>query len=155
MRLVGSYQGDGRRLARVRGADYAAGCALFWAEGSRERNTVKLTNSDPELVASFRRFLTDHFAIPPGAFAIRCNLFAEDDVERERIGCFWLSRLDLPPTCLRKSTVNVHSSYSKKKRTNKLPYGTCALIVYNTRIVQTLYGSIQELGRFDRPAWLD
>jgi hypothetical protein len=36
-----------------------------------------------------------------------------------------------------------------------LPYGTCALIVNSTEIVQTIYGSIQELGGFDRPAWLD
>jgi hypothetical protein len=33
--------------------------------------------------------------------------------------------------------------------------GTCRLAVHNTRIVQTIYGSIQEYGGFERPAWLD
>jgi hypothetical protein len=51
--------------------------------------------------------------------------------------------------------VNVYSKYSKKKRLNKLPYGTCRVAVSRTRIVQSLYGAIQEIGGFDRPEWLD
>lgn len=61
----------------------------------------------------------------------------------------------LPESSLRTSHVNVYSKYSKKKRTNKLPYGTCTVTVHNSRIVQTIYGSIQEYGGFDRPEWLD
>lgn len=37
----------------------------------------------------------------------------------------------------------------------KLPYGTCRLVVHSTQVVQTIYGSIQEYGGFDRPEWLD
>jgi hypothetical protein len=33
-------------------------------------------------------------------------------------------------------------------------YGTCRLVVHRTRVVQSLYGSIQEYGRFERPEWL-
>jgi hypothetical protein len=51
--------------------------------------------------------------------------------------------------------VNTYSKHSQKKRVNKLPRGTCALVVHSTEIVQTIYGSIQELGGFDRPQWLD
>jgi hypothetical protein len=51
--------------------------------------------------------------------------------------------------------VNRYSPYTKKKRTNKLPYGTCRIAVHSTEIAQTIYGSIQELGGFDRPEWLD
>jgi hypothetical protein len=51
--------------------------------------------------------------------------------------------------------VNAYSKHSKKKRQNKLPYGTCKLCVHSTRSVQTIYGSIQEDGGSDRPEWLD
>ena len=51
--------------------------------------------------------------------------------------------------------MNRYSKYSQKKRTNKLPYGTARVTVNDTRIVQMIYGSIQELGGFDRPEWLD
>ena len=68
---------------------------------------------------------------------------------------FWLAQLRLPRSCLRKSTVNSYSKYSQKKRRNKLPYGTGELTVHSTQIVQTIYGSIQEYGSFERPEWLD
>jgi len=49
----------------------------------------------------------------------------QDHVERQReVEQFWLEKLELPRTCLRKSTVNVYSRYSKRRRLNKLPYGT-------------------------------
>jgi hypothetical protein len=52
-------------------------------------------------------------------------------------------------------TINVYSKYSKKKRMNKLPYGTCRVVVSRTRIVQSIFGSIQEYAGFERPAWLE
>ena len=61
----------------------------------------------------------------------------------------------LPSSSLRKSIVNVYSKYSQKKRRNVLPYGTSGVSVCRTRIVQTIYGAIQEYGGFDRPEWLD
>ncbi len=84
-----------------------------------------------------------------------CNLFA-DHLKRQRdIEQFWLDRLGPPRSCLRKSMVNRYSKYSGKKRRNKPPYGTCRVAIHSTEIVQTIYGSIQAYGGFDRPEWLD
>jgi len=150
-----AYQEDGRVLARERGPDYAAGCMLYWAEGCKSRTAIKISNADPSLLAYFAAFLRVHFEAPDEKFSMHCNLFA-DHLERQReIERFWLTALDLPSSCLRKSIVNTYSKYSHKKRQNKLPYGTCRLAVHNTRIVQTIYGSIQEYGGFERPEWLD
>ena len=149
------YQERGRELARERDASYAAGCMLFWAEGDKRRNGVALANSDPELLAFFVSFLRRHFAVQDHEFSVYCNLFADHIARQTEIERFWLSTLHLPPTCLRKSTINTYSKYSAKKRTNKLPNGTCKLVVHRTWIVQTIYGSIQEYGGFERPAWLD
>lgn len=127
---------------------------LYWAEGSKSRNAVQFVNSDPMMARYFVRFLRTHFAVPDEAFRLDCNLFA-DHVERQReIEQFWLDTLDLPISCLRKSTVNVYSKYSQKKRQNKLPYGTIRVCVHSTRIVQSIYGAIQEYGGFQRPEWL-
>jgi hypothetical protein len=79
-----------------------------------------------------------------------------DHADRQReIERFWLDVTELPEVSLRQSVVNVYSKYSLKKRANKLPYGTCRVVVYRTRVVQSIYGAIQEYGGFDRPAWLD
>jgi len=147
-------QNEGRILARQGDAMHVAGCMLYWAEGSKSRNTVQFVNSDPAVVRCFVEFLRTHFAVSDDAFRLDCNLFA-DHVERQReIEQFWLNTLDLPTSCLRKSTVNVYSKYSQKKRQNKLPYGTVRLCVHSTRVVQSIYGSIQEYGGFERPEWL-
>ena len=128
---------------------------LYWAEGAKKRNVVKITNSDVELLAYFASFLRREFAVRTEDMRVYCNLFADHVGQQAEIESFWLDRLSLPPSCLRKSVVNVYSKYSQKKRAGKLPYGTCALVVQSTRIVQTIYGSIQEYGGFERPAWLD
>ena len=150
-----SYQEEGRRLVRERSPDYLAGCMLYWAEGSKSRNQVSVANADPGLLSTFVRFLRSEFDVPPDRITMRCNLFADHVARQQQIERFWLELLGLPPSSLRKSHVNVYSKYSQKKRKNKLPYGTCMICVNNSRIVQTIYGSIQEYGGFDRPEWLD
>jgi transcriptional regulator with XRE-family HTH domain len=154
-RVRAGYQRDGRRLARERGTLYASGCMLYWAEGAKGRNAVQISNSDPELLSLFVRFLRDHFGVEDNAFRIHCHLFTDHLDHQREVEQFWLEQLGLTSMSLRKSVVNTYSKYSQKKRANKLPYGTCKLVVYSTRIVQTIYGSIQEYGGFDRPEWLD
>jgi hypothetical protein len=147
-------QEHGRRLARRRDPLHVAGCMLYWAEGSKSRDAVRFVNSDPAMVKYFVDFLRAHHALRDEAFRLDCNLFA-DHIQRQReIEQFWLDTLGLPDTYLRKSTVNVYSKHTKKKRRNKLPYGTVRVCVHSTRIVQSIYGAIQEYGGFSRPEWL-
>jgi transcriptional regulator with XRE-family HTH domain len=149
-----AFQHEGRLLARRRDATHAAGCMLYWAEGSKSRKAVQFVNSDPAMVRFFANFLRNEVGVADEACRIDCNLFA-DHAERQReIEQFWLDALELPRLCLRKSTVNVYSKHSKKKRQNKLPYGTVRLVVHSTAIVQSIYGAIQEYGGFERPEWL-
>jgi transcriptional regulator with XRE-family HTH domain len=144
----------GRRAARKGDVMHAAGCMLYWAEGSRERNAVKFTNSDPEMLRFFVRFLRLSFNVSDEKVSVTCNLFA-DHLDRQReIEDFWLDKLGLPRSCLRLSTVNRYSKYSQKKRRNKLPYGTCRVSIYDTRLSQHIYGAIQEYAGFDRDEWL-
>ena len=150
-----AYQEEGRARAREREDSYASGCMLYWAEGEKCRHSVAMSNSDPELLAYFAKFLREHFNVGDERFRVHCNLFADHVARQQEVEQFWLTTLDLPSTSLRKSVVNTYSKYSAKKRINKLPYGTCKLVVNDTRIVQTIYGSIQEHAGFERPEWLD
>ena len=121
-------------------------------QGSQPDPFHELGPRDGEIL---RQFLRTYFNLEDENIKITCNLFA-DHVERQReIEHFWLETLRLPPASLCKSTVNVYSKYSKKKRMNKLPYGTCRVVVSRTRIVQSIFGSIQEYAGFEREAWLE
>jgi hypothetical protein len=149
------WQREGRRRARTLGHRYAGGCMLYWAEGSRSRNKIVFTNSDPEMARFFVGFVREFFDADSERFRLTCNLFADHEARQREIEAFWLDTVGLPRRCLCKSTVNRYSRYSQKKRKNKLPYGTCRVVVHSTEIAQTIYGSIQELAAFDRPEWLD
>jgi transposase-like protein len=148
-------QQEGRRRARFLNHRYASGCMLYWAEGSRSRNRIVFTNSDPAMARFFVEFIRDFFDIDCERLRLTCNLFADHEARQREIEDFWLSTVGLPRSCLCKSTVNRYSRYSQKKRKNKLPYGTCRIVANSTEIAQTIYGSIQELAGFDRPEWLD
>jgi len=128
---------------------------LYWAEGEKRRSSASISNADVEVLRFFATFLRRHFDVPNSKMRIHCYLFADHAVQQQEIEDYWLSNLDLGPSSLMKSTVNSYSRSSQKKRVNKLPYGTCALLVHSTRVVQTIYGSIQEYGGFERPEWLD
>jgi hypothetical protein len=145
----------GRTRAREAEHRHLAGCMLYWAEGSKNRNSVQFVNSDPAMARYFVAFPRTSYAVPDEAFRVDCNLFA-DHVERQReIEQSWLDTLRLPASCLCKSRVNVYSKYSQKKRKNRLPYGTVRVSVHSTELVQQIYGAIQEYGGFERPEWLE
>ena len=150
-----SWQEEGRAQARLAEPLHLAGTMLYWAEGSRSRNSVYFTNSDPAMVAFFKRFLVETLGVRPESIRIDLNLFADHLRDQRRIEHFWLEALRLPSSSLRASTVNVYSRHSARKRLNCLPYGTCRLSVHSTRVVQSIFGAIQEYGGFDRAAWLD
>ena len=66
-----------------------------------------------------------------------------------------MNEAGLPGESLRKSVVNVYSRSSKRKRINKLRYGTCQVVVSRTWVLQSILGSIQEYAGFEREAWLE
>ena len=153
--LRAQAQGEGRLVARSREPLHVAGCMLYWAEGTKARNVVQLSSSEPEMVRLFLRFLRRYFAVTDERVRIQCNIHVDSDPERERIERAWLRELGLRPLCLTKSIINSVSRASLGKRTNFLPLGTCRLTVHSTAIVQHIYGAIQEYGGFEREAWLD
>jgi transcriptional regulator with XRE-family HTH domain len=148
-------QEEGRELARRGDPLHLAGCMLYWAEGSKSRNQLQFVNSDPDMARFFVTFLRTYFNLRDEEIRITCSLFADHLRRQQEIERFWLDRLRLPNSSLCKSRVNVYSKYSKKRRTNRLPYGTCRVAVSRTRVVQSIFGSIQEYAGFERDDWLD
>jgi transcriptional regulator with XRE-family HTH domain len=150
-----AYQEHGCALARRGDLLHVIGCMLYWAEGDKNRNQARLSNSDPEIIRTYVAFLRTYFSLRDDEIRLTCNLFADHIQREQEVEQFWLNVTGLSRSSLCRSIVNVYSKYSLKKRTNKLPYGTCRVVVHRTRVVQSIYGAIQEYGGFDRPAWLD
>lgn len=153
-----TYQDLGRQKARENDFLHAAGCMLYWAEGDKSRNSLGFTNSDPGMLVYFKRFLDKCFCLNATNYVIRCAFYT-DKHSQEEIESYWLQILSLPKTCLRASTVNYYNGkndrYCSDKRKGLLEYGTCHLGVYNTQIVQHIFGAIQEYSGIDNDIWLN
>lgn len=149
------YQCEGREAARRREPLHMAGCMLYWAEGSKERNGVKFVNSDVGMVRFFVSFLRQCLGVPAADFRIRLNVYTNNGLTLDQIEGYWLRELALPRSCLREHIVNHYPTSSSGKKRN-LPYGVCTLTVAKgTRLVQHIYGAIQEYAGFEEPRWLD
>jgi transcriptional regulator with XRE-family HTH domain len=148
-------QAKGRALARQRDPGFVAGCMLYWAEGTKDRNQIQFVNSDVAMARFFVDFLKRHFELEAAAIKITCRLYADHLAQQRQVEQHWLDALGLPAESLRKSVVNVYSKYSQRKRVGNLPYGTCTVVVSKTWVAQTIYGAIQEIGGFSRDSWLE
>jgi hypothetical protein len=107
------------------------------------------------MVRFFIGFLKAYFDVRDEGIRITWNLFADHEPRRREIERFWLDVAGLSDASLCRSTVNVYSKYSKKKRLNRLPHGTVRVAVSRTQVVQSIYGAIQQYGGFRRDEWLD
>ncbi len=128
---------------------------LYWAEGAKARNTVKLSNSDPNMVRFFRRFLTESLGVPVEKISVTLNVYTNNGLTIDEIERHWLGFLELPASAARKHTLNHMPTSSSGRAKNKLPYGVCSLRVCSSRVVQHIYGAVQEYAGFDEPRWVD
>jgi len=150
-----AYQLAGRQRATEGDPLHMAGCMLYWAEGSKSRNSVKLANSDRDLVAFFCRFLRESLGVQDGDIRLCLNVYLDNGLTIGEIEHDWLTALGLPRSCLRKHTLNSKPTSSSGLKKNKLPYGVATVRVQSTELVQHIYGAIQEYADFDNPGWLD
>ena len=128
---------------------------LYWAEGSKSRNSVKLANSDRDLVAFFCRFLRESLGVRDADIRLSLNVYLNNGLTIGEIERDWLAALGLPQSCLRKHTINSKPTSSSGRKRNKLPYGVATVRVHSTELVQHIYGALQEYAGFDNPDWLD
>ncbi len=150
-----TYQEEGRERARRGELQHMAGCMLYWAEGSKGRNSLVLTNSDGQMLRFFTRFLRETLGVKSQDLTVRLNVYLGNGLSLFQVEEHWLELLELGRDSLRKHAVNhFPTSTSGQKRT--LPYGVCTIRVKrSTHLVQHIYGAIQEYAGFEEPRWLD
>ena len=129
---------------------------LYWAEGARTGTTLCFANSDPNMLVFFCGFLRDSMKVPSADMTVRINAYTGNGMTMAEIEGWWLDALGLPTESLRKGVENHLPTSSSGRKANKLPLGVCTLRVKkSTRLLQHIYGAIQEYGGFDEPRWLD
>lgn len=150
-----NYQQEGRQKARENESDHKAMCMLFWAEGSKTKNSCILTNSDVRMMVYFVSLLKKFFVLQNENFTVNIKVHIDNGISLEDIENWWLDKLQLPKSCLRKASVDHRVVSGKKGRKNRLHYGVCSVHVNETRVVQHIFGAIQEYVGFEEETWLN
>jgi hypothetical protein len=147
-------QNRGRNRIKSEDPLYLAGCMLYWGEGAKGKNQVKITNSSISMIVLFKTFIERFFEVNKDDFILTINCYT-DIHSLEEIEAYWLNKLSLNRSNLRKGQVNNFPKSSKNIKSGKCEWGTAALIIHRTDIVQEIYGAIQEYASFDNLDWLD
>lgn len=100
------FQAEGRAKARTGDALHLQGCILYWAEGGKGRNSAIFSNSDVHMQRLFRRFLHQTLDVAPDQMRLKVNVHLGNGLSVPEIERHSLDALDLPPTSLRKGSVN-------------------------------------------------
>ena len=128
---------------------------LYWAEGGKDRGLLNFANSDRAMVSFFWRFLRHNFVFDRARVRVRLNVYLNNGLSLEEIEDWWNEGLRLPRVCFCGHVTDHYPTSSSGKKRNKLPHGVCTLRLYDTRILQHIYGAIQEYAGFEEPRWLD
>ncbi len=95
-----AYQQAGREKAREGDALHLVGCMLYWAEGTKDRNECRFTNSDTDMMMSYIRFLRESLGIRNHELQIRITVYLGNGLTIDEIEDYWLAVLKLPYSCL-------------------------------------------------------
>jgi hypothetical protein len=147
------YQEEGKNQAKLCEKDHLVGCMLYWGEGRKDKNTMAFSNTDENAILAFKKFIDKYFFPKPEEYRLYFNCYLSNGISSREIENYWLNLLELPSKCLRKSCWKEKPDSTAKRCTHH-EYGVCQLVLGNTRIVQHIYGAIQEYLGFENPSWL-
>lgn len=120
---------------------WCAGVALYWGEGGKTQQTVRLANSDPDVIKLIMKFFLRYSEVPKEKFRGHIHTFSHQNVDEAL--SYWTSVSGIPKQKFYKTYVK-KSSASKDKR-DTLPYGTIQVYVHDTNFFFRLMGWIEGL----------
>ncbi len=121
------------------------GTALYWGEGSKKsKGMVSISNSDPTVIKIMMRFFDEIYDIPLIRVKAHVHTFSHLNVKDAEN--YWSKVSGIPLSQFYK-TYSKPSIASKNKK-DSLPYGTLAIYICDTNLLQRTLGLIERLGEF-------
>jgi hypothetical protein len=100
---------------------WVAGAVLYWAEGAKTRNHLKMANADPRALRLFIQWIRAYLD-PDADFSLQLHLHEGNDESEAR--SYWRAETGL-------TTANFHKTFIKPKgtghRKNHLRHGVCTV----------------------------
>ncbi len=139
--------GDPFSVRKIKSLDdarlYGLGVGLYWGEGTkRDKNSVRLGNSDPQLIKKFLEFLRKIYAIDEKKLRFGLQIFS--DMNKKEALTFWTKSLGVSekqffPTII----VTPHRGIGNYR--HKTKYGVATIHFSNTKLRDILCDSIEKI----------
>ena len=105
---------------------FMVGLGLYIGEGSKFHNSVRIVNSDYNIILLAIRWFHEVIGVPKENFSMRVHMYPDSD--EKKILRFWIKTTGLPLGQFKKSHVDYRQD-KKISRKGKLPYGTAHMTV--------------------------
>jgi len=124
---------------------YGLGVGLYWGEGTKaSKSSIKLGNTDPELMRMFVKFLVVFYAIDRKRLRFALQVFGDMDVEASVR--YWVRALSVSrKQFYRKIIVTPHRGIGNYRKKTK--YGVLTVYFNNTKLCDILRNAIQEVAK--------
>ena len=149
------YQKNGAAMFKQYGHEFMNGCMLYWAEGSKSRFMVRLTNSDHHMILYFASFLKKFFDLKDNEIKYSFTFYLDGETKVEDVENYWSKCLNVNKEKFNKVSINRVPRKANTARRERTKHGVCHITVCNVKIVQALYGAIQDYLGFENEEWLN
>jgi hypothetical protein len=120
---------------------YGVGLGLYWGEGTKaNKNSIRLGNTDPDLILTFIEFLKVCFSIDKKDLRFGLQIFSEMS-EKEALD-FWCAFLDVSKKQFMKTVITI--SNKKGTYTHKIKHGVLTVYFNNTKARNQLCSLIEK-----------
>ena len=124
---------------------YGLGMGLYWGEGTKANlSSVRLGNSDPKLIKTFIRFLTQLYDVDKDRLRFGLQLFT-DCSESEALS-YWCRELEVKPSQFYKITVTISGSIGTYRNKNR--YGVATVYFNNKKLRDILVDNLAALAQW-------
>ena len=124
---------------------WCVGVALYWGEGGKTQQSIRLSNSDPAVIKTMVRFFQEICKIPKDKFHGHVHTFSH--VNARKAEEYWSQVSGIPINNFYK-TYSKPSSASKQKR-QTIPNGTFQFYIHDTNLFYRMMGWIDYLKKKD------
>lgn len=114
---------------------FVLGLSLYWGEGTKATESLRLSNSDPFLIQCYMKWLREFCRIDERK--IRIHIHIHSLHSRAGIEEYWSSIIRIP---LKQFTKTYIKKTSLKQRKNKLYNGTCVIEVLDIVLYRKIIG---------------
>jgi hypothetical protein len=119
---------------------FIAGLFLYWGEGTKNKYSISISNSDPSVINFFIYWLAKILLIPKEEIKIYLQLYNDMDIRKEID--FWSKTLIIPVNQFSKPYIKKTSS-DRINHKGGFGHGTCNATVGNARLSEKVLMSIK------------